>query len=223
MMTNHQHRGGGTHQTSIITNYVATFLLVATMVLSFQVQNCIGVSPNRRNVAFVPSTTLKRSSSDGSSFQKRIAMLSPLTSFIASTFEEQSSTQLLLLDSTKYSISQQQENSMVPIEQLSPTATLIVFIIGIIPFIWATVEFWRRIAVGASFGTSADSVVIPSPFSDDDQMMVTIGEDDNPESSRGRRTLDRGALTVAYVLFAVAAGSVGLAIASVVMGPTQQQ
>lgn len=29
----------------------------------------------------------------------------------------------------------------------------IVFIIGIIPFIWATNEFWRRIVAGESFGT----------------------------------------------------------------------
>ena len=77
--------------------------------------------------------------------------------------------------------------------------------------------------MGASFGTTSDSVVIPSPFDNDDgdkNDMVTIGEDGNPMSSRGRRALDRGALTVAYVLFAIAAGSVGLAVASVVMGPT---
>ena len=49
--------------------------------------------------------------------------------------------------------------------------------------------------------------------------MVMIGEDNNPNSSRGRRTLDRGALTVAYVLFAVAAGSVAIAVASVVTSP----
>eukprot|EP00578_Thalassiosira_sp_NH16_P022637 CAMPEP_0181094854 /NCGR_PEP_ID=MMETSP1071-20121207/10210_1 /TAXON_ID=35127 /ORGANISM="Thalassiosira sp., Strain NH16" /LENGTH=235 /DNA_ID=CAMNT_0023177201 /DNA_START=170 /DNA_END=877 /DNA_ORIENTATION=- len=105
------------------------------------------------------------------------------------------------------------------IEQLSPTTTIIVFIIGIIPFVWATYEFWRRIAVGASFGTGSDSVVIPSPFEEDDGGLITIGEDDDPNSSRGRRTLDRGALTVAYVLFAVAGGSVAIAVASVVMGP----
>ena len=38
-------------------------------------------------------------------------------------------------------------------------------------------------------------------------------------SSRGRQTLDRGALTVAYVLFGVAAFTVGIVVASVVMGP----
>ena len=113
-------------------------------------------------------------------------------------------------------------------EQLSPTTTLIVFIIGIIPFIWATIEFWRRIAVGASFGTGKDSVIIPSPLfdnddDDNDDGLVTIGEDGNPSSSRGRKTLDRGALTVAYVLFAVAAFSVTIAVASVIMGPSSPE
>mmetsp|Transcript_65544 Transcript_65544/g.77606 ORF Transcript_65544/g.77606 Transcript_65544/m.77606 type:complete len:203 (-) Transcript_65544:232-840(-) len=84
----------------------------------------------------------------------------------------------------------------------NPTTDTLVFIIGLIPFLWATVEFWRRIAVGASFGTGADSVVI-------------IGEDDKPASSRGRRVLGKGALAVAYVLFGVAALSVGIAVFSV--------
>ena len=53
----------------------------------------------------------------------------------------------------------------------------VVFIIGCAPFAVATVEFWRRIAVGASFGTGTDSVI--------------IGEDNNPESSRGQRILGK--------------------------------
>ncbi|KAL7486712.1 hypothetical protein ACHAW6_012309 [Cyclotella cf. meneghiniana] len=100
------------------------------------------------------------------------------------------------------------------VEQLSPATALVVFIIGLIPFLWATYEFWRRIAFGEPFGTGSDSVIIPS--SPD---RVFIGEDGNANSSRGRRTLDKSALTVAYVLFAVAASSVIVAVASVVMGP----
>ena len=75
--------------------------------------------------------------------------------------------------------------------------------------------------MGASFGTGSDSVVIPSPFDEDDNDsdFIMIGEDGKPSSSRGRRTLDRGALTVAYILFAVAGGSVAIAVASVLMGP----
>ena len=91
---------------------------------------------------------------------------------------------------------------------LSPTTTIIVFIVGVIPFAWATIESRRRIDVGASFGTGADSVV----FS-------TIGQDDAPESSRGRRVLGKGALVVAYVLFAIAAGVLGLVLWSVLTTP----
>lgn len=117
-----------------------------------------------------------------------------------------------------------QQGGSLLIEPLSPTTNIIVFIIGIIPFIWATYEFWRRIAVGASFGTGKDSVIIPSPSSSDssgDGSRIMIGEDNNPNSSRGRQTLDRGALTVAYVLFAIAGGSIAIALASVVMSPQQ--
>ena len=120
-------------------------------------------------------------------------------------------------------VSEEIQVDNLQIEQLSPTTTIVVFIIGIIPFIWATYEFWRRIAVGASFGTGSDSVIIPSPFDGGDGKdgndLITIGEDNKPTSSRGRQTLDRGALIVAYILFAVAGGSVLIAVASVVMGP----
>ena len=85
---------------------------------------------------------------------------------------------------------------------LSPTQTILVFAIGLVPFTVATIEFWRRIAFGESFGTGSDSVVI-------------IGENDAPESSRGQRVLGQGALVVAYVLFAVAAGVLGLVIYAV--------
>jgi hypothetical protein len=87
---------------------------------------------------------------------------------------------------------------------LSPTTTVVVFIVGVIPYIWATIEFWRRIAVGASFGTGSDSVVF------------SIGEDDNPESSRGKQVLGKGALVIAYILFATAAAVLGLVLLSVI-------
>lgn len=113
-----------------------------------------------------------------------------------------------------------QNDTMQPVDQLSPTTTVVVFIIGIIPFIWATYEFWRRIAFGEPFGTGSDSVVIPSPLNgDNNKNLISIGEDGNPASSRGRRTLDKGALLVAYVLFGVAASVVAIAVASVVMEP----
>lgn len=36
----------------------------------------------------------------------------------------------------------------------------VIFVIGCIPFVWAGIEFWRRIAVGDPFGTGVDSVII---------------------------------------------------------------
>jgi len=81
-----------------------------------------------------------------------------------------------------------------------------VFVAGIIPFAWATVEFWRRIAVGEPFGTGKDSVY--------------IGKDNAPQESRGRRTLDRGAFFVAYLLFALAAGAIGITLYSVLDAPS---
>jgi hypothetical protein len=79
---------------------------------------------------------------------------------------------------------------------------VLVFIAGVIPFAWATVEFWRRIAVGEPFGTGKDSVY--------------IGKDNAPSESRGRQTLDQGAFTVAYILFGLAAGAIGLTLYSVI-------
>ena len=89
---------------------------------------------------------------------------------------------------------------------LSNQAIIVTFIIGLIPFVVATVEFWRRIAVGDSFGTGNDSVVI-------------IGEDDAPLSSRGRRVLGKGALLTAYILFAIATAVLGIVLYAVITSP----
>eukprot|EP00977_Amphora_coffeiformis_P007041 scaffold1522_cov166-Amphora_coffeaeformis.AAC.19 len=86
---------------------------------------------------------------------------------------------------------------------LSNQAIIATFVIGVVPFAVATVEFWRRIAVGDSFGTGSDSVVI-------------IGEDDAPLSSRGRRVLGKGALVTAYILFGIAAAVLGIVFYAVI-------
>ena len=78
-----------------------------------------------------------------------------------------------------------------------------VFVIGCIPFVWATWEFWRRIAVGASFGTGKDAIVFSTEEDPDEDQVRRFG---------GRRVLGKGALAVAYVLFAAAGGSVLLAV-----------
>jgi hypothetical protein len=80
-----------------------------------------------------------------------------------------------------------------------------IFIAGLIPFGWATIEFWRRIAVGEPFGTGKDSVY--------------IGKDGVPKESRGRRVLDRGAFLVAYLLFGIAAAAIAITLISVVTSP----
>jgi hypothetical protein len=76
-----------------------------------------------------------------------------------------------------------------------------IFLAGVFPFAWATVEFWRRIMFGEPFGTGTDSVI--------------IGMDDAPQDSRGRRVLGQGALITAYVLFVFAFGTIGIVLYSV--------
>ena len=93
-------------------------------------------------------------------------------------------------------------------QPLAPETIVGIFVVGVVPFAVATVEFWRRIAVGASFGTGTDSVVFPNT--------TTIGQDDNPLSSRGRRILGTDALVTAYLLFGLAAAVLALVLVSVV-------
>lgn len=93
-------------------------------------------------------------------------------------------------------------------QALDKTTTTLVFLAGVFPFAVATVEFWRRIAVGDSFGTGSDSVVF------------TIGEDNKPESSRGKQVLGTDSLITAYILFAIAFGAIALALAAVLQAPS---
>mmetsp|Transcript_45737 Transcript_45737/g.103279 ORF Transcript_45737/g.103279 Transcript_45737/m.103279 type:complete len:156 (-) Transcript_45737:296-763(-) len=105
------------------------------------------------------------------------------------------------LSSPRFAIDPSMVDSMITFEPRGVTAQdTAVFVAGCLPFAWATVEFWRRIAVGESFGTGSDSVI--------------IGEDLNPESSRGRRVLGKDAFFAAYVLFGIAGASLVLAFLS---------
>ena len=79
----------------------------------------------------------------------------------------------------------------------------VVFLIGIVPFAWAAVEFWRRIAVGEPFGTGSDSVVFDAAKDADEDQIRRFG---------GRRVLGRDAIITAQILMAAAAGSIGLAV-----------
>jgi hypothetical protein len=70
-----------------------------------------------------------------------------------------------------------------------------VFVVGMVPFVWATIEFWRRIAVGESFGTGKDAVIIRD----------TSGPE---ELGERRRVLGKDAILTARLLFA----AVGVAL-----------
>jgi hypothetical protein len=92
------------------------------------------------------------------------------------------------------------------VQPLSKATTIAVFVVGVIPFAIATYEFWRHIAVGASFGTN-------------DPVVFFIGQDDTPTSSRGRQVLGRDSLVTAYLIFAVVIAVLGLVLFSVATSP----
>lgn len=75
---------------------------------------------------------------------------------------------------------------------------LAVFVAGVIPFIWATGEFWRRVLKGEVFGTGKDSVRFEMEGVED--------------TGAGGRKLTSTALNAAYLLFIIAGGSLGLAL-----------
>jgi hypothetical protein len=89
---------------------------------------------------------------------------------------------------------------------LSPTTTVLVFVLGLIPFAVATVEFWRRVALQLPFGTGGNK---------DQSVLIVIGDDNDRQLSRGRRVLGKDALIVAIVLFGVAASVIAIVVASV--------
>ena len=118
---------------------------------------------------------------------------------------------ILTSDATSDQVSNMIMTDSDSIGMLSKEATIIVFIIGVIPFVIATYEFWRRIAVGATFGTGNDSVVFPSA--------ATIGEDNDPTSSRGKQILGADSLITAYIIFATVAVVLGIVLYAVVTSP----
>jgi len=90
----------------------------------------------------------------------------------------------------------------------------IVFGLGVTPFAWATVEFWRRIVNGESFGTGKDSVTIdPETY----EALIKDGADeDQLRRAGGRRVLGADAMFAARVLFAAAGLSLALVAYAVV-------
>ena len=78
---------------------------------------------------------------------------------------------------------------------ITPEDTII-FVIGCVPFVWAGIEFWRRIAVGDPFGTGKDSVI--------------INDSSGNRPTPVRRVLGTDAIIAARILFALAGASVVL-------------
>jgi hypothetical protein len=194
----------------------------------------------------IASSTSSSSSSSLSSMQLRLAPVSPL---IGTESEQCCENRHVLLSCwmTSLSIS---TGFILPLTGVLPsTATAaaaatsiinnnndnnvtntIIFIIGLIPFVVASIEFWRRIAVGDSFGTGTDSIVFPSQQQEEQRNTTTttttttirtftIGKDDTPLESRGRRVLGQDSLIVAYVLFTIAAAVLSIVFYSVFTTP----
>lgn len=77
-------------------------------------------------------------------------------------------------------------------------ADTFIFVLGCVPFVWAGIEFWRRIAVGDAFGTGRDSVII---------------NDTSGNRSRAvRRVLGQDAIIAARILFGLAFASGALVL-----------
>ncbi|EKX32568.1 hypothetical protein GUITHDRAFT_166674 [Guillardia theta CCMP2712] len=105
------------------------------------------------------------------------------------------------------------EASKIVIEPRGITAQdTVVFVIGVIPFVWATYEFWRRIAVGEPFGTTKEGSVIIRPE----------GQEVKEQKGSPRRVLSTGAIRLAYVLFAAVGASMALVVVAVLQAGSRQ-
>lgn len=166
-------------------------------------------------LGFVPprSLTLQPNSIDCTRNQKRQnerslqAFLPPdasvMSAQVATTI---ASNSLLWISDASAMTAAEVDAAAEQVAGLSKETAIAVFVVGLIPFGVATVEFWRRIAVGASFGTA-------------EPVVFTIGEDDAPSSSRGKQVLGKDALVTAYIIFAVVAVVLGIVLISVLTSP----
>ena len=81
---------------------------------------------------------------------------------------------------------------------------VVVFAVGLVPFVWAGIEFQRRVLSGESFGTGKTG-----------RVKFKRGIDREETADGGARVLGDGALALAYILFAIAIGVVTISLASV--------
>jgi len=132
--------------------------------------------------------------------------------FFLSSTSRKTSTMISTLTSSSSSSSSLALNLMTLLEE-DNNVNSIIFFLGLVPFAWATVEFWRRISVGESFGSGTDSIIIST----------TIGVDDSPTDSRGQRVLGKGALLTAYTIFIIAFATLGIVGYSILSSPPPSQ
>ena len=98
--------------------------------------------------------------------------------------------------------------SLTPLSDSSitsnPIADTSIFVVGLIPFVWATVEFNRRVLKGLPFGTGK---------------IGTVRFDSSTDKAReesGTVVLGKGALLTSYILFGVAGATIFVSIAAVI-------
>jgi len=156
----------------------------------------------------------------GRSFRRRGEGVSRLA------FREDLLTQGLGVGGTALS-STDLSGELSPISQGDVYLNTAVFIAFCVPFLYASWEFWRRIAFGQPFGTGEDQIVFEQPGEGGPPPLimteaagrkvrpvgkvgkVTIGMDS--DTNRGRMVLGQDALWVAYALMFLAAASVAVA------------
>ena len=171
-----------------------------TIALLFVLCSCPDVGHAFANPSLKLSRTLHGTTSTSLSAAQGLFLDSHLTTTLVASVEA--------MASATTGVPSNDATTLENATKLSDSTIVLVFLAGVFPFAWATVEFWRRIAFGESFGTGSDSVVF-----------TTIGEEDAPQSSRGQRVLGKGALVIAYALFAIAFGVLALVIGSVLTTP----
>mmetsp|Transcript_10907 Transcript_10907/g.19417 ORF Transcript_10907/g.19417 Transcript_10907/m.19417 type:complete len:192 (-) Transcript_10907:1471-2046(-) len=142
-----------TYQTILVTFVVALVSFIIGLMLSNVIRDIFFYSPAVAPLATrsVASPTLIRAHKAAEPLTK-MAINIPLTAALVIPVDQ-------AWASDEVAATVDEVSKIVPQGTYSD---LIVFVLGSIPFLWATWEFWRRIAVGAPFGTGSDSVVFPS-------------------------------------------------------------
>mmetsp|Transcript_14400 Transcript_14400/g.38559 ORF Transcript_14400/g.38559 Transcript_14400/m.38559 type:complete len:211 (+) Transcript_14400:103-735(+) len=107
----------------------------------------------------------------------------------------------------------------------------LVFVVGSVPFVIATWQFWTRIAKGQRFGTGKDSVVFDTGRKPREDSTSALGTNDGSSAgaekpakrATAQRTLSPAALKIAYALTAAMLFSYALVALEIVSLPAVSQ